>query len=59
MAELTPDQLQLRERIESLIRFSVPALDFVLACGDRMSRMLQPTDPDFYPVRTIEEDFGG
>ena len=59
MNTLSEEQLQLRGRIESLIRFAAPVLDLVLACGDRVSRVVQSDDPEYYPVRPIEEDYGG
>ena len=40
MAQLTPDQLRTRQRIEGLIRLAAPALDFVLAVGERLSRIV-------------------
>ena len=40
MAQLTPDQLRMRQRVEGLIRLAAPALDLVLAVvADRV-------DPD-------------
>jgi hypothetical protein len=51
--ELTPEQLKTRERIESLIGLVAPALTVVLAAGDRISRIVQPEDLDYYPVRPI------
>ena len=37
MAQLTPDQLRMRQRIEGLIKLAAPALDLVLAVGERVS----------------------
>lgn len=51
MAPLTPDQLRTRRRVESLIRLMAPALDLVLAVGDRVSRIVERDDPDYYPPR--------
>ena len=51
MAQLTPDQLRTRERFESLIRFAAPGLNLVLAAGERLSRMVEPDDPEYYPPR--------
>ena len=51
MAPLTPDQLRTRERVEGLIRFAAPALDLVLAAGDRLSRLVEREDHEYYPPR--------
>jgi hypothetical protein len=48
---LTPDQLRTRERFETLIRVAAPALNLVLAAGDRLSRIVEPDDPEYYPAR--------
>jgi hypothetical protein len=55
VANLTPSQQKKRERIESLIGLMAPALTVVLAAGDRVSRLVQPEDFDYYPVRPIGE----
>ena len=39
MAVRSPSQLANRARVESLIRLAAPALDLVLAAGDRVSRV--------------------
>jgi hypothetical protein len=41
----------LRGRIEMAIRLASPMLDLVLAVGDRVSRLLEPDDPTYVPVR--------
>ena len=51
MANLTPDQRRRRDQVESLIRLMAPALNLVLAAGERLSRLVEPDDPDYYPVR--------
>jgi hypothetical protein len=51
MAPLSPDQLRTRQRIEGLIRLMTPALDALLAVGDRVSRIVEPGDVDYYPPR--------
>jgi hypothetical protein len=51
MATLTPGQLRTRRRVESLIRLMAPALDVVLAVGDRVSRVVERDDPEYYPPR--------
>ena len=55
MAKLTPEQRRKRERVESVIGLMAPALTLVLAAGDRISRIVQPEDYDYYPVRPIGE----
>jgi hypothetical protein len=51
MAPLTPDQLRTRRRVETVIRLMAPALDVVLAVGDRVSRIVERDDPEYYPPR--------
>ena len=51
MATLTPEQLRTRERVETLIRLAAPGLNLVLAAGERLSRLVEPDDPEYYPVR--------
>jgi hypothetical protein len=48
---MTPDQLRTRQRIEGLIRLMSPALDAVLAVGERISRIVEPEDVEYYPPR--------
>lgn len=51
MAPLTPDQLRWRERIEGVIRLASPALNLVLAVGERISKIAEPEDHEYYPPR--------
>jgi hypothetical protein len=51
MARLTPGQLRTRRRVEGVIRLMSPALDVVLAVGDRVSRVVEPEDSDYHPPR--------
>jgi hypothetical protein len=51
MAPMTADQLRTRRRVESVIRVIAPALDLVLAAGDRISRVVEPEDVEYYPPR--------
>jgi hypothetical protein len=53
---MTPDQLRTRERVEGLIRLVSPALDLVLAVGERVSRIVEPEDVEYYPPRLARED---
>ena len=52
MAALTPDQRRNRERVERLIAIAAPALNLMLAFGDRLSRIVEPEDSEYYPVRS-------
>jgi hypothetical protein len=56
VAPLSPDQLRTRERIEGAIRLAAPALDLVLAVGDRVSRLMEPEDAEYYPPRVTREE---
>jgi hypothetical protein len=44
-----------RERVETVIRFMVPCLDLVLAAGERISRVVEPEDYDYYPARPLAD----
>lgn len=52
---MTPDQLRTRQRIEGLIRLMAPALDVVLAVGERVSRIVEREDVEYYPPRVTRE----
>jgi hypothetical protein len=56
MAQLSPDQLRRREQVEQLIRLAAPALDLVLAVGERLSRVVEPEDFEYYPPRSAREE---
>jgi hypothetical protein len=51
MATLTPAQRRNRERVETLIRLMAPGLNLVLAVGERISRLVEPVDHEYYPPR--------
>lgn len=51
MARMTPGQLASRDRIEALIGIASPFLDLVLGVGDRISRIVEPGDSEYYPIR--------
>jgi hypothetical protein len=55
VAKLTPDQLRTRERVETVIRLAAPALNVMLAAGERLSRIVEPDDPEYYPARVEGE----
>ena len=52
MSALTPEQRRTRERFETLIGLAAPALNLVLSIGDRVSRIVEPEDSEYYPVRS-------
>jgi hypothetical protein len=56
VAKLTPDQLRTRERVETVIRLVAPALNLMLAAGERVSRIVEPDDPEYYPARVEGTD---
>ena len=56
MANLTSDQLRTRERVETLIRLMAPGLNLILAVGERISRIVEPDDPEYYPARVEGSD---
>ena len=51
MAPLTADQRRTRNRVEAGIRLMAPALTLLLSAGDRLSRLVEPVDHDYYPPR--------
>ena len=51
MAKLTAEQARNRDRVETVIRIIAPALNLVLAAGERLSRIVEPDDPEYYPAR--------
>jgi hypothetical protein len=55
MAPLGPDGLRTRRRVEGAIRLMSPLFDMVLAAGERLSRVVEREDPDYYPPRVTRE----
>ena len=51
MGRLTPEQRRNRARVESVIRVMAPGLNLVLAFGERLSRLVEPVDHEYYPAR--------
>ena len=51
MTPLTPEQRRTRARVETLIRLMAPGLNLVLAAGERLSRIVEPEDHEYYPPR--------
>jgi hypothetical protein len=56
VAPLTAEQRRRRDRVESLIRLMAPGLNLVLAAGERISRIVEPEDAEYYPVRASLPD---
>jgi hypothetical protein len=56
MSPTTAGQLRTRRRVETLIRLMAPALDVVLAVGDRVARIVERDDPEYYPPRVTEAE---
>ena len=48
---LTAEQRRRREQVESVIRLMAPALNLVLAAGERLSKLVEPEDSEYYPPR--------
>jgi hypothetical protein len=38
--------------VERLISLAAPGLNLLLAVGDRVSRIVEPEDSEYYPVRS-------
>ncbi|MCB0857756.1 MAG: hypothetical protein KDB57_06510 [Solirubrobacterales bacterium] len=55
MSSSDPD----RDRIESAIVAVSPLLDLLLSVGERISKIAEPVDYEFYPVRDEEEERSG
>lgn len=52
MAALTPAQRRRRGQVETLIAIMAPGLNLVLAVGERISRLVEPEDTEYYPPRS-------
>jgi hypothetical protein len=53
VAPPSPTQLVWRRRIEAVLAVAAPALDLVLAAGERISRAVEREDLDWTPPRTV------
>ena len=51
MAQPSPTQLAGRRRVEAALGVAAPALDLLLAAGDRLSRAVEREDLDWAPPR--------
>lgn len=52
MAALTPAQRRRRAQCETLIGLMAPGLNLILAVGERVSRIVESEDPEYYPPRS-------
>ena len=46
----TPEQQRRRDQVEALIRLATPALNLVLATGERVSRFVARGGDDYYAI---------
>jgi hypothetical protein len=53
---LTADQRRRREQVEGAIRLMAPALNLVLAAGERLSKIVEREDTEYYPPRPTSEE---
>ncbi|MGI8596815.1 MAG: hypothetical protein ACR2LY_05960 [Thermoleophilaceae bacterium] len=51
METLSAAERRRRARVERVIRIMSPGLDLMLAVGDRVSRIVEREDPEYYPAR--------
>ena len=51
MAQPSPTQLAWRQRVEAALAIVAPALDLMLAAGDRLARAVERDDLDWVPPR--------
>jgi hypothetical protein len=56
MTTLTPDELRRRDRVEGVIRLMAPALDLLLAAGDRVSRIVERGPDEYQAPRVTSSD---
>jgi hypothetical protein len=54
MTQLTPAQRRTRAQVETLIHVISPMLNAVLAIGERISRIVEPEDHEYYPPRAAQ-----
>jgi hypothetical protein len=51
----SPPNPRLQQSVETFIRIVSPPLDLLLAVGDRVARILSPSDPDYVPARIAHD----
>jgi hypothetical protein len=56
VSPLSPEQRRRREQFEGVIRLAAPALNLVLAAGERLSRLVEPEDVEYYPPRVTHDE---
>jgi hypothetical protein len=56
VSRMTPEQVRRQEQVERLIGVMAPALNIVLAVGERISKLVEPEDTEYYPPRTTREE---
>ena len=54
--QMTPEQRRRREQVETVIRVMAPALNLVLAAGERLSKLVESEDTEYYPPRMTREE---
>jgi hypothetical protein len=53
---MEPGESKTGGRFDSLISAAAPVLDLILAVGDRVSKLIEPNDYEYYPVRDEDPD---
>jgi len=53
---LTAQQRRRREQVESVIKLMAPGLNLVLAAGERLSKLVEPEDTEYYPPRATHDE---
>jgi hypothetical protein len=48
---VTAEQRRRRDQVESVIRVMAPALNLVLAAGERLAKLVEREDTEYYPPR--------
>jgi len=56
MANPSPRQVMLQQRVEAVVGLAAPALDLLLAVGERISRVAG-REEEYYPIRSSGEAF--
>jgi hypothetical protein len=56
---LTAEQRRRREQVETVIRVMAPAMNLVLAAGERLSKLVEREDTEYYPPRPTGEEPDG
>jgi hypothetical protein len=56
VAPPSPTQLAWRRRIEAVLGVAGPALDLLLAAGDRLSRVVARDDPEALPAAGARDE---